>query len=92
MTIRQHKIKALRHGMAGQAGYELFGPWELGTEIKTALLETGREFGIRHVGLRAYPSATLESGWIPSIVPAVYTGDGLALCHQSAHLPRPTLS
>ena len=28
-------------------------------------------------GSRAYPSNTLESGWIPSPLPAVYTGEGL---------------
>ena len=27
------------------------------------------------VGARAYATNTLESGWIPSPVPAVYTGD-----------------
>ena len=27
------------------------------------------------VGSRAYPSNTLESGWIPSPLPAIYTGE-----------------
>jgi syringate O-demethylase len=38
----------------------------------------GEEFGLRRVGSRAYSSNTLESGWIPSPLPAVYTGDSLA--------------
>ena len=29
------------------------------------------------MGSRAYPTNTLESGWIPNPLPAVYTGDGL---------------
>ena len=32
---------------------------------------------MRQVGGRAYSSNTLESGWIPSPLPAVYTGDSL---------------
>ena len=28
-------------------------------------------------GSRAYPSNTLESGWIPSPLPAIYTGEKL---------------
>src|SRR5262249_39114184 len=33
-----------------------------------------KEFGLRQVGGRAYSSNTLESGWIPSPLPAIYTG------------------
>ncbi len=77
LRIKGKAVRALRHGMAGQAGWELFGPWELGEEIKATLLDAGRDFGIRQVGSRAYPSATLESGWIPSIVPAIYAGEKL---------------
>jgi len=76
-TIDGRAIRALRHGMAGQPGWELFGPWEYGDEIKSAIINAGQEYGIRQVGARAYPSATLESGWIPSIVPAVYVGEAL---------------
>jgi glycine cleavage system aminomethyltransferase T len=32
---------------------------------------------MKQVGSRAYPSNTLESGWIPSPLPAIYTGDKL---------------
>ena len=44
-------------------------------EIRAAILEAGKEFGIVPVGSRTYASNTLESGWIPSPLPAVYTGD-----------------
>ena len=39
-----------------------------------AIVDAGQEFGLRQVGGRAYSSNTLESGWIPSPLPAVYTG------------------
>ena len=37
----------------------------------------GEDFGLRQVGGRAYSSNTLESGWIPSPLPAVYSGESL---------------
>jgi len=71
-------VKALRHGMVGQPGFELFGPWDDKERVVEAILAAGEEFGLRRVGSRAYSSNTLESGWIPSPLPAVYTGDSLA--------------
>ena len=76
-TIAGRQVRALRHGMAGQAGFELFGPWAEGEEVKAALVAAGSEFGLRQVGARAYSSNTLESGWIPSPLPAIYSGEKL---------------
>ena len=70
-------VRALRHGMAGQPGWELFGPWEDYEPVHAALVAAGEESGMRLVGGRAYSSNALESGWIPSPLPAVYTGDEL---------------
>jgi glycine cleavage system aminomethyltransferase T len=67
-------VRALRHGMVGQPGWELFGPWEEGAAVTAALVEAGKDLGLRRVGARTYPTSTLESGWIPSPVPAVYSG------------------
>lgn len=75
MTIGGKEVRALRHGMAGQPGFELFGPWDDKEAVESALVAAGKEFGLRQVGGRAYSSNTLESGWIPSPVPAVYSGD-----------------
>ncbi|HSU88864.1 MAG TPA: aminomethyl transferase family protein [Terriglobia bacterium] len=75
MSIAGHEVRALRHGMAGQPGFELFGPWADGEAVRSALVEAGREFGLRLIGARAYSSNTLESGWIPSPMPAIYSGD-----------------
>lgn len=76
-NIAGKSVRALRHGMVGQPGWELFGPWEDGDAVREAIVEAGQEFGIRQVGSRAYPTTCLESGWIPSPLPAIYTGDEL---------------
>ena len=68
-------VIALRHGMAGQPGYELFGPWADYQAVHGALVEAGKGHGLTLVGGRAYSSNTLESGWLPSPLPAVYTGN-----------------
>jgi glycine cleavage system aminomethyltransferase T len=75
--IKGLTVRALRHGMVGQPGWELFGPWDEGDEVRAAILEAGRDFGIRAAGGRTYSSNTLESGWIPSPLPAVYSGSDL---------------
>jgi syringate O-demethylase len=77
MTIGGRPVRALRHGMAGQPGYELFGPYADFDAIRDALVAAGEEFGLRQVGGRAYSSNTLESGWIPSPLPAVYSGESM---------------
>ena len=77
VTIAGRTVHALRHGMVGQPGWELFGPWDDVDAVKEAVLEAGEEFGLRQSGGRAYSSNTLESGWIPSPLPAVYTGESL---------------
>jgi syringate O-demethylase len=74
-TIAGKKVRALRHGMVGQPGFELFGPWEDGDAVKDAIVQAGQEFGLRLSGSRTYSSNTLESGWIPSPMPAIYSGD-----------------
>jgi vanillate/3-O-methylgallate O-demethylase len=63
--------------MAGEPGLELWGPYETYDETRAAIVEAGREFGLEPCGARAYASNALESGWIPSPLPAIYTGDEL---------------
>lgn len=75
INIAGRKVRALHHGMAGAAGLEIWGPYEESDEIRNTILEAGKEFGLVAVGARAYATNTLESGWIPSPLPAVYTGD-----------------
>ncbi|MBL8550082.1 MAG: aminomethyltransferase family protein [Hyphomonadaceae bacterium] len=75
IKIKGKTVRALRHGMAGAPGLEIWGPYEEREEIAAVIMEAGKDFGIVRVGSRAYPSNTLESGWIPSPLPAVYTGE-----------------
>jgi vanillate/3-O-methylgallate O-demethylase len=77
MNISGKTVRTLRHGMSGAPGLEIWGPYEEQEEIRAAILEAGKEFGIVPCGSRAYPSNTLESGWIPSPLPAIYTGEKL---------------
>jgi vanillate/3-O-methylgallate O-demethylase len=75
INIKGRKVRALRHGMAGAPGLEVWGPYAERDEIREAIVEAGKDFGLVQVGSRAYSSNTLESGWIPSPLPAVYTGE-----------------
>lgn len=77
MNIGGRQVRTLRHGMAGAPGLEIWGPYEDYYEIRDIILETGAEFGIQPVGSRTYSSNTIESGWIPSPLPAIYSGEEL---------------
>lgn len=77
MQIAGQTVRTLRHGMAGAPGLEIWGPYNTYDLIRDAVLEAGQEFGMLAVGARAYPSNTLESGWIPSPLPGIYTGEEL---------------
>src|SRR6187549_2386059 len=75
MNLAGRKVRTLRHGMAGAPGLEIWGPYAEREEIRAAIVAAGKEFGLKEVGSRAYATNTCESGWIPSPLPAVYTGD-----------------
>ncbi|WP_344067956.1 aminomethyl transferase family protein [Microbacterium sediminicola] len=75
VEIAGRPVKALRHGMAGQPGFEFYGPWEDNQVVLEALMEAGAEFGIRRVGAKAYSSSPLESGWVPTPFPAIFDED-----------------
>ena len=75
-------IRALNHTMAGapgleMTGLEMMGPSEGGAAVMEALLEAGKEFGLKMGGSRAYATSALEGGWIPSPVPAIYSGEAM---------------
>ena len=82
INIAGRKVAALRHGMAGAPGLEIWGPYAEGEEIRAAILEAGKDFGLAQVGARAYSTNALESGWIPSPLPAVYTGEKMKAYRQ----------
>ena len=74
MHVGDAHVRTLRHGMAGAPGLEIWGPYEDHHRVRDTIVEAGAEFGLVPVGSRAYPSNTLESGWIPSPLPAIYSG------------------
>jgi vanillate/3-O-methylgallate O-demethylase len=82
INIAGRKVRALRHGMAGAPGLELWGPYDEREEIRAAIVAAGKDFGLKEVGSRAYATNTLESGWIPSPLPAVYTGEKMKAYRQ----------
>jgi glycine cleavage system aminomethyltransferase T len=71
-------VRALRHGMAGQAGYELIGDFAQYGRVKDALLTAGAASDLVQVGGLAYFTNGVESGWIPTPTPAIYTDPKLA--------------
>ena len=77
LTIAGHAVRALHHGMSGVPGLELFGPWAEGDDVRAAIVEAGKDYGLAQVGSRVYATNTLESGWIPCPLPAVFTGHEL---------------
>jgi vanillate/3-O-methylgallate O-demethylase len=85
MNIGGEQVRTLRHGMAGAPGLEIWGPYSSYEKIRDTILEAGREFGLEPCGSRAYSSNTLESGWIPSPLPAIYTSEDLRDYRE--HLP-----
>jgi vanillate/3-O-methylgallate O-demethylase len=77
MSIAGERVRTLRHGMSGVPGLELWGDYSSYTKVREAIVAAGEEFGLRPCGSRAYPTNTLESGWIPDPLPAIYTGEEL---------------
>jgi glycine cleavage system aminomethyltransferase T len=77
-TIGGKEVRALRHGMAGEPGYELWGPWADHEAVHSALLEAGAKYDMVQVGGRAYHTNALESGWLPRPLPAIYSDESLS--------------
>lgn len=72
VSVAGHKIKALRHGMMNEAGFEFFGPWEHQKDVLTAFMEAGEEYDIRRVGGKAYPTNVIPAAWMSIPLPAIY--------------------
>jgi len=78
IRIAGRNVRALKHGMAAAPGLEIWGPAEEADEVRGAILEAGRDLGLMQGGARAYSTASTESGWYASVLPAVYTDPALA--------------
>jgi vanillate/3-O-methylgallate O-demethylase len=79
INVAGRKTRALRHGMAGAPGLEIWGPYAEKDEVHAAVLKAAADAGVdlQPAGARAYSTNTLESGWIPSPLPAIYSGEEL---------------
>lgn len=70
-------LTALRHGMAGAPGMEFWGPYKQRATVREAIIEAGVEFDLRLGGGRTYSTAGPQSGWVGSVLPAIYDGDDM---------------
>ncbi|WP_409464377.1 hypothetical protein [Amycolatopsis sp. GA6-003] len=61
ITVAGHEIYALRQGMAGEIGFELQGPMAHKQDVYDAIVDAGREFGIRKLGGRTAAINHLEA-------------------------------
>ncbi len=70
-------VMALGHGMAGHEGVELSGAYEDSAKVRAAILAAGQKYGLVQGGTRTYFTASIEGGWIPYPLPAIYTGEAM---------------
>ena len=79
INVGSKKVQALRHGMSGAPGLEIWGPYKDKDYIHSTVMQAAKDAGVNLVqcGSRAYSTNTLESGWIPSPLPGIYTGEGM---------------
>ncbi|MGY4098805.1 hypothetical protein ACW2Q0_04450 [Nocardia sp. R16R-3T] len=75
LQIAGKPVRALRHGMAGTAGFEIYGPWEHQYAVREALEAAGEGYGLRKAGDAAYRSTSQESGWLAEPLPAIYASN-----------------
>ena len=68
INIGSRRVSALRHGMSGAPGLEVWGPYKDKDYVHSVIMQAARDAGVNIVqcGSRAYSTNTLESGWIPS--------------------------
>lgn len=70
--IAGQTVRALRHGMAGRPGFEIYGPWDSQHAVRERVEQAGEAFDLRKAGSVTYPTAAQESGWMPRPFPAIF--------------------
>jgi vanillate/3-O-methylgallate O-demethylase len=73
VTIAGHAVTAMQHTMAGNPGWEVFGPWDEGPAVKEAILTAGEAYDMKRVGSVAYFTTAMELGWVSRPMPAIFT-------------------
>ena len=66
INVAGRRVRALRRGMAGAVGLELFGPFGDYDRIRDAIMEAGADMGLLAAGSKTYSNVMHESGWFPS--------------------------
>jgi vanillate/3-O-methylgallate O-demethylase len=79
-TIAGIRVRALNHTMSGvpgeeMTGLEITGPADRRDAVLEALVRAGEELGLLRGGSVSYLTASLESAWWATFVPAIYTGE-----------------
>lgn len=77
LKIAGKKVRALNHNMSRMGGLELHGPVEDREAVLAAIQKAGPGHGLVMGGSRAYATVSPESGWIPSPMPAIYSGEAM---------------
>ncbi|MBB6646742.1 aminomethyl transferase family protein [Halobellus sp. MBLA0160] len=72
VSVAGHGSNPLRHGMMNEPGFEFVGPWELADDVRSAPMETGRDYDIRRIGGKAYPTNVITAAWMSIPLPAIY--------------------
>ena len=74
--IAGRNVRIYRGGMSGELGFELFGDSTDGSVIWNAVVEAGKEFGLRQLGMRSLMINHLQAyfptiwvDFIPAIIP-----------------------
>ena len=75
ITIAGCKAGTLCHGMARAAVLGIRGPVNDGPKVHARQMETGRKHGLRQAGSKAYSTASAESDWMSSPLPAICSGE-----------------
>jgi vanillate/3-O-methylgallate O-demethylase len=78
MTIAGVHCRALRHGVAGAIGLEIWGPWKERDRVRDTIITLGAEFDLRIAGGMSYLVTAMEAGWYQMVLPAIYSGESMA--------------
>lgn len=73
---------ALNHSMSRSADLEFWGPMGEREAVIDIIMELGETHGLKRAGSRTYSTVAIESGWIPSITPAIYIGESMRSYHE----------
>lgn len=71
-SINGVEVRALRHSMVAEPGYEFWGPWDERETVKNRILEVDEDYGLRQLGEKSYKAQGVEKGWIPRPLPAIF--------------------